>query len=74
MIVRYVRLVIAPALWWALFASAGFVGIGGISLEGAGASHGVIQRLWEISAILATITFIAAFVIFTKKKRAQLSR
>jgi len=74
MIMRYVRSVVLPALWWTLLVAAAFVGIGGLSLEGGGASDQAIQRLWEIDGLLASATFITAFVLFAKRKLTKLIR
>lgn len=68
---RYVQFVVVPALWWALGVAAGFVGIGGLSLEGGGATPAAIQCLWKVDGFLAGVTFAVAFAILAKRARAS---
>jgi hypothetical protein len=68
---RYLRSVALPALWCTLLMATAFVGIGGLSLEGAGASDLAIQRLWKVGGLLTIATFVTALVIFAKRKRTK---
>jgi hypothetical protein len=68
MILRYFRRVVIPALGWALFVAAGFIGIGGMDLP-AVASDRAIRGFWELGGLIAVISFIIAIGILTKDAR-----
>lgn len=69
MIVRFVKTVVGPALLWAVFVGSAFVGIGGMSVEGAGASDAAIRALWQGGGILTGLTFLFAMIVFGMRKR-----
>jgi len=71
-IVRTLRKVVGPAALLALFVGSGFVGIGGISVEGAGASDVQIHRLWQGDAVLTGVTFIIACIVIALRKKSEI--
>jgi len=67
-ILRYLRLVLGPALLCAIFVGSAFAGIGGMGLTGT--SEMEVLRLWEASAVLAIFGFLIALYIFTRRLRS----
>jgi hypothetical protein len=65
MIFRYLRYVVLPALYWALFAGSGFIGIGGMDLP-AVTSGRVLRGFWYLGGVVAFISFVIALVILTR--------
>lgn len=65
MILRFVRFVIGPALSWALLVSTGFLGVGGVSLQGT--SDGEVRHLWQAGGIVAIAVFLVAVVVFANR-------
>lgn len=65
MIARIARTVVGPAFLWACIVGSAFGGIGGMSVQGGGASDAEIGRFWQGDAILTTLTFVVALIVFT---------
>jgi hypothetical protein len=67
-IIRTATTVVGNAFLWAVLVGSAFIGIGGMSAEGAGASNVEIQHLWQGDAILTGLTFLVALIIFAMRK------
>lgn len=68
MISRIAKIAVGPALFWAMLVGSAFVGIGGMSLEGAGASDAGIRALWHGGGIVAGLTFLVAMIVLGARK------
>lgn len=71
MIARIAKTVVGPALLWACLVGSAFAGIGGMSVEGGGASDSQIHRLWEGDTVLAALTFVVAVIFFSLRRTAR---
>jgi len=61
--IRYLQFVVGPSACWAVFVSSAFVGIGGMSIMGAGASDAEINCLWKLAAVLTLVVFVIALAL-----------
>jgi hypothetical protein len=57
----------------ALLVGSGFVGIGGMSLLGSGASDQAICTLWEVTGILTGTTFMIALPLLAYRAASNKS-
>ena len=64
MIRRIAKTVVGPALFWAVLMGSAFIGIGGMSIEGAGASDAGIRALWQGGGMLTGLAFLLAMIVF----------